>query len=123
MKNRTELVRRALSELGRLYPGESPSAGDFESLNSLVDPLLGQLSAEEIAYVGDVEQIEPAMFLSLGRLLAIEAANEFGTDATQTLLTRNRAANVDALKDREQAILRRVSASATVHKTRAVDFM
>lgn len=111
MKTRTELVHRALSEMGRLYAGEAPSAEDYSAVNDLVEPLTDQLVADDVVYVGDLDQIEPAIFLSLGRLLAVTAAPSFGTDAIQTILTRNRADNLDALTEREQATLRRVSGS------------
>lgn len=111
MKTRTELVHRALSEMGRLYAGEAPSAEDYSAVNDLVEPLTDQLAADDVVYVGDLDQIESAVFLSLGRLLAVIAAPSFGTDAIQTILTRNRADNLDALTEREQATLRRVSGS------------
>lgn len=116
MKTRAELVHRALSEMGRLYAGEAPAAEDYAAVDGLVDPMTDQLAADDVVYVGDITQIEPAYFLSLGRLLAVIAAPSFGTDAIQTILTRNRADNLDALTEREQAMLRRVSVSRPTYQ-------
>lgn len=119
MKTRTELVHRALSEMGRLYSGEAPSSGDYASVNDLVEPLTDQLAADDVVYVSNLDAIEPVYFLSLGRLLAITAAPSFGTDAIQTILTRNRSDNLDALTEREHATLRRVSISRPTYQPAA----
>jgi hypothetical protein len=122
MKNRQDLVLRALSELGRLYTGEAPPAEDFAAVDALVDPLIDQIMADGVVYVGDVNQIENAFFLPLGRLLAIEASNVFGSDAIQTLLTRNRSANVDALKEREYETLRRINWTGPTYAPLRADY-
>lgn len=110
-KTTQELIYRAMTELGRLYSGEAPSDADYDTVNALVEPLVEQLNAEEIAYIDDIDAIDPKWFLPLARLLAIEASGSFGNDAIGTLISRNRAANVDALRDREHATLRRINAT------------
>lgn len=110
-KTTEELIHRAMEEIGRKDAGEAPSDDDFNIVNGLVEPLIELLNADDVVYIPDIDAIEPMYFLPLARLLAIEASNTFGTDAVQTMLARNRAGNVDALKDREEQILRRITAS------------
>jgi hypothetical protein len=109
-KTTEQLVYRAASELGRYRSGDSFDAGDYQTIEDLVEPLVAQLAAEEIAYIDDSDAISDAVFLPVGRLLAIEAAPSFGNDAIQSLLTNNRAANLDALKERENDTLRKIYA-------------
>lgn len=110
-KTTQDLIYRALSEIGRRYEGEAPTDADYQSVEGLVEPLVEQLNAEEIVYIPDIDAIDPKWFLPLARLLAIECGPTFGTDAIQTLISRNRMPNVDALRDREHTVLRRINAS------------
>lgn len=109
-KNREALVHRALTELGRRYGGEAPDATDYQEVDDLIDPLIEQLMADNVVYVDDADAIEASIFLPLGRLLAVVAAGTFGESAITSLLTRNRAQNVDELQEREMATLRRLQA-------------
>jgi hypothetical protein len=109
-KTTQELVYRAASEMGRHRSGDSFDAGDYQTIEDLIEPLIEQLGAEEIAYVDDIDAIEPAVFLPIARLVAVEAAPSFGSDAIQSLLTNTRASNVDALREREHETLRKIFA-------------
>lgn len=113
MTDRTteQLIYRALTELGRLYVGDAPADEDYDTVEELVEPLVDQLNAQEIAYIDDINAIEPKWFLPLARLLAVEASRSFGNDAISTLITSNRAANVDALRDREHLVMREIAAA------------
>lgn len=78
MKTRQELVYRALSDLGALPVGQTPSTQEYASVDALVDPVIESLSARDIYYVSDHQAIEDSAFISLGRCLAWAAAPEFG---------------------------------------------
>ena len=115
-KTTQEWIYRALTEMGRLHVGEAPPADDYNTVNDLVEPLAALLTADNVVYIGNVDEIEPEVFLPLGRLLAIEASPSFGNGAIQTLLTRNRVDNLDALREREYATLRRITAAAPTYQ-------
>ena len=110
MTDRTteQLVNRAATEMGMLYSGQALDDADFDRIEEVVEPLVEQLNAEEIAYIDDIDAIEPKVFLPLARLVAIEAAQSFGNGAIQNLLTNSRSPNLDALREREHATLRRI---------------
>lgn len=110
-KTTQQLIYRALTEMGRLYPGDAPADEDYDTVEALIEPLVAQLNAEEIAYIDDIDAIDPKWFLPLARLVAIEAAPSFGQSAIASLLANNRAPNLDMLRDREYATLRRINAT------------
>lgn len=78
-KTRSQLKERAAKDLGIIEPGETLSSEDDETFDGLVDPLIAQLSADEIIYIQDDEAIEVAYFLPLARLLANIAGPDFGS--------------------------------------------
>lgn len=77
-KTRTDLLERAATELGVLPSGQPLSDEDAATLRALVDPLIRQLSLDDVADVPDVDTIAPEYFLPLARLLANEAGPSFG---------------------------------------------
>lgn len=83
LKTRADLIERALKSIGALEPGEAPSAEDYDTVDGLIDPLLAQLAADQIAYIGDPDQIELELFLPLSRLLANAAGPDFGSPINQ----------------------------------------
>lgn len=116
-KTTEELIYRAMTEMGRLYTGDAPSDEDYDTVEALVEPLVEQLNAQEIAYIDDIDAIDPKWFLPLARLVAIEAAPSFGNSAIQSLITNNRAANLDGLRDREHAVMRQIKAARPTFET------
>lgn len=116
-KTTRDWIYRAMTELGRLYAGEAPLPEDYNTVEALCEPLAEQLNADEVIYIGDIDAIEPKCFLPLSRLLAIEAAPSFGNDAIQRLLTSTRADNLDALRAREYATLRRLTAAPPTYQS------
>ena len=121
-KTTQDWIYRALTEMGRLHVGEAPPADDYNTVNDLVGPLSAQLTADKIVYIGDVDAIEPELFLPLARLLSIEAAPSFGNGAIQTLLTRNRVDNLDALREREYVTLRRLTSAPPTSQPLRVEY-
>jgi hypothetical protein len=98
-KTRDDLKERAAKNLAIIEPGEALSTEDAETFDSLIDPLVAQLAADEIVYIADTEEIELEYFLPLASLLANMAGPDFGT-----------AIN-DAAKLRDEQTLRRMASS------------
>ena len=69
VKTRRQLIYRALSAIGALEPGEAPSPEDYNTMDNLVDPLIGQLAADEIIYIQDSDEIPVEYFIPLANLL------------------------------------------------------
>lgn len=78
-KTREELVHRAAKLLALIEPGEAPATEDYNSLDGLVDPLVEQLTADDIYYFDDPDAIKPEVFEPLARLLANMAGPDFGS--------------------------------------------
>ena len=106
-----QLVNRAAEEMGRDYGGAALPPDDYARILAVIEPLVDQLNAEEISYIDDIDAIATMVFLPLARLVAIEAAASFGSDAIQTLVTRQRAGNLDALREREREAMQRIYAT------------
>jgi hypothetical protein len=85
MKDRQDLIYRALRNLGALPQGQSPSAEDYQSISDLVDSVLAELTARDIIYIASADLIEDEHFLPLGHILAWKAAPEFGSASDQAL--------------------------------------
>ena len=77
-KTRNELVTQALSNLGVLAAGQTPSTEDFESVDGHVDQTIEALEADEIITVDDLSAIPSEWFQPLSVILADDAAMEFG---------------------------------------------
>jgi hypothetical protein len=99
-KTRADLIERAGWELGAKVAGQPMSAEDYDTIDGLVDALIMQLSLDNVVHVQDANAIQPEHFLSLGRLLANEAAISFGQQyahdvkiANETVLMR-----IDAMR-------------------------
>jgi hypothetical protein len=92
MKDRQDLIYRALRNLGVLPQGQSPSAEEYESVSDLIDPLVEELAARHIADIGSADYIADEFFLPLGHVLAAAAAAEFGqAGVTEIWALRERA--------------------------------
>jgi hypothetical protein len=77
-KTRADLINRALKDLGVLPVGQTANDEEYESVGDLVDVVVADLSARDIYYVSDPNNIEDEAFIHLGRYLAWIAAPEFG---------------------------------------------
>jgi len=84
-RTRRDLIDRALSELGVIAAGQTPSAEDVSAVDQLVDAVCDELSTREIVYIDapgepgpDGGEIEPGVFLPLASWLANVAAPDFG---------------------------------------------
>lgn len=77
-KTRSDLIERALKNLGALPQGQAASAEDSASMDALIDPLIESLNMRDIVYVGDADTIPDEFFIPLGECLAFAASHEFG---------------------------------------------
>ena len=87
-KTRTDLVHRALKNLGVLPQGQNPGAEEYNSVNALVDPMIEDLIARDIVHIQDVDAIEDKYFLALGHVLAGHSQSEFGMQNDPALTAR-----------------------------------
>lgn len=110
-KTRAELKVEALGILVGLDPQQEPEIEDLATVEIYVDPLLAQLSKDEIVYIDDSEAIPDEYFLPLSRLLANVAGPRFGS-----------AINEAARQSDEQALRRLTSSKPTLEVLKAQYF-
>lgn len=91
-KTRRELIFEALDQLGILVPGQAPSDTILNKMDSVVDPVVEELSVLGIYYIDspgelgpDGGAIESSAFLALGAYLANAAAAKFNLAADAKL--------------------------------------
>jgi hypothetical protein len=87
-KTRTDLVHRALKNLGVLPSGQQPSAEEYDSVDDLIEPMVEDLQGRDIVFLESVEVFEDRYFLALGHVLAGQAAAEFGMQNDQAIAAR-----------------------------------
>lgn len=97
-KTRTDLIHRALKNLGVLPQGQNPAAEEYNSVNDLVDPMLEDLIARDIVFIEDVDAIDEKYFLALGHVLAGQAQSEFGMQNDAALTARAQKGELDLQK-------------------------
>ena len=107
-KTRADLIERAASELGVLPAGQPLSDEDAATLGALVDPLLQQLSLDDVAEIADSDAVPVEFFLPLARLLANEASSSFGI-----------AYSLDAKLENERQLRRLTAARPTRERQKA----
>lgn len=98
-KTRAQLIERAGIALGLVQPGEALSSEDYDTLDNLVDPVVAQLSADSIVYIGDTDAIDVEIFLPLASLIANMAGPSFGSPLN------------DAAEERDKSTLRRINST------------
>jgi hypothetical protein len=94
-KDRTDLVHRALRNLGVLPQGQSPSPEEYNSVDELIEPMIEDLIERDIIDIKDVDAIEEKYFLQLGHLLAWAASPAFGMQNDQALAAMAQKAEED----------------------------
>src|SRR4029079_15983105 len=114
MANRTDLIHRALRNLGALPMGQAPNAEEYQSVSDLADAMVAELNARDIVYIADLDSFDDKFLISLGHVLAWKAAPEFGAAADQALA----ALAVDA----EQKLIKMESTHPTYAIAESVSF-
>jgi hypothetical protein len=77
-RNSTDLINKALANLGVLSPGQPIDAEDFNYVKAELDSLVRKLNALEIVNVPDIDNIPGSWFSDLADILAGECATKFG---------------------------------------------
>jgi hypothetical protein len=104
-KTRTDLVHRALKNLGVLPHGQTPSNEEYNAVNALVDPMIEDLIAQDIVFIEDADVIEDKYFTHLGNTLAGLCAAEFGMQNDPAIAARMRAAE-EVLEEMDRNTIR-----------------
>ena len=99
MKDRTDLIHRALRNLGVLPQGTAPNAEEYQSVSDLVDGVLAELNARDIIYIPSADLLEEEFLQPLGHILAWRAAPEFGAAADQALAALAEQAELRTQRD------------------------
>lgn len=82
-KTRAELVTEAAECLMIIGSGQSLEDEDQEKIDSAVDPLVDQLSADGIVTITDTDAIPGEYFKALAELLAVSVSTKFGQPYSQ----------------------------------------
>lgn len=94
-KTRTDLIHRALKNLGVLPQGSDPSDDVYDSVDEHVDPMLASLAQLDVVNIKNAEEIDDEYFLPLGHILADTVKAEFGAVQDVNLLALAEAAKRD----------------------------
>ena len=95
MKTRTDLIYRALYNLGVTPSGQNPADEEFNAVNALVDGVVENLWKRDIYFLQDVDVIPDAEFIHFGHILAWAAAPEFGMQADAAIAAKAQRAEQD----------------------------
>ena len=82
-KSRLDVETKALDILGMLTVGQPPETEDLLKVDSNWEPLLDLLAGRDIVYVGDLDNVPPAMFLPLATCLANASKMAVGVNAEE----------------------------------------
>ena len=110
-KTLIELQTEALGILTGLDSNQDPAPEDLNTIGVYVDPLVAQLSKDEIVYIDNTNAIAQEYFLPLARLLANVAGPRFGSPM-----------NEDAKQTDEKALRRMTASKPTYEVLKAVYF-
>jgi hypothetical protein len=75
-KTRIELYQGALKRLGKLVSGETLDPVSAQAVDDLIDPMIANLNARGVIYIGDADEIPDEAFNPLRLRLAWEAAGD-----------------------------------------------
>lgn len=96
-KSRTDLVLRALYNLGVTPSGQSPGDEEYNAVDALVDTVVEELIARDIYCLQDVDATPEEVFIHYGHILAWAAAAEFGFASDPALAAKAQKAEKDLL--------------------------
>ncbi len=77
-KTREDLVTRALSKLGAIGAGQTPSAEDAAVVDGVVEPVMDDLASRGIYSWGDPDELDDDAFEHLAQVLSVAVARDFG---------------------------------------------
>ena len=83
MKTRLDVVTRALRRLGVAAHDEAPTADQIESVGSVYDALLAEITETAGESIAN-NSVPEMVFIPLANLLAVEIAPDYGTPLPQS---------------------------------------
>jgi hypothetical protein len=95
MADRSDLIFRALRNLGVLPQGQSPSAEERQSISDIIDWTFADLEKREIIKNISADFPDEEFVIPLGHCVAAAAAPEFGQDNNQALWALKERAELD----------------------------
>lgn len=98
-KTLAELETEAFAILTGAEPGATVAAEDLAVIDTYVDPLLDQLAADRVVYIGNKNEIPNEFFMPIVRLLANVCGPRFGSPMNEQA------------KQADEATLRRLNAT------------
>lgn len=105
-KTETDLIRRTLQLLQKIGTGQEPAAEDVALIQPLIEPKVADLSARNVIFIDDTDDIEPATFEWLAILMTQVVAADYGTviDPNAIKYAESRLAHIrsrlDSARDR-----------------------
>ncbi len=79
-KTRQDIVEQSLKHLGVTTGNETPSAEDFDLMDSMFEPVLADLNARQIVYDLSPSAIQDEHFIHLSFILAKNGIPAFGVE-------------------------------------------
>ena len=112
-KTRSDLIYRALRNLGVLPQGQTPASEEYQSVSDVLDSLVVELRERDVVLISDIDVLDDKFFLPMGMILANAVKDEFGAGADQMLEAK--AAQVEGK-------LRRLEAQSYTRKPLEVNY-
>lgn len=97
-RTKTDLVYKALFNLGVTPSGQTPGVEEYNAVLDLVDGVIEDLIERDIYYLVDVDAIPEAPFIHIAHVLAYAAAPEFGAAGDVSLAAKAQKAEMDLQK-------------------------
>ena len=90
-KTRADIQFKVLAILTGGDVGQAPSAEDATAIDGYIDSVVAELNAD-VTYISDPDELDDELFDTFCKLVANEAADEFGgkPDEAKALQLRNR---------------------------------
>jgi hypothetical protein len=94
-KTADDLIYEVASILGKAMAGESLGAVEYETIDGNIDPVLAEI--ENIAYVGDRNDIPDRLFQTIARLVAVHSAAKFANSPVDLSAVREHESRLQYL--------------------------
>lgn len=109
-KTRAELVAKALSILQQEGSGQPQAPEDTAKVDECVVALTSELDANGVLTIGNLDEIDDAVFLPLARMLANETGDDFGRPYSEEYRLA------------QEMRIRKVTATGPLYVTLATDY-
>lgn len=96
-RSQADLVQKVLEKLFVVPEGQAAETDDTSRVTANVQSAIDALGGREEIYVPDVNNIPPALFLDLAKVIAYELKDEFGLSGE--MLQKCSTANTEGLRN------------------------